>query len=259
MEQQLFQDLSAKDYNSFDQHLGQAIKDLEKTSATLDPKEKVKQVEALNRIFNQGRKFLPTHTQQQHQNALQKLLGTPSSKASKFSFNAKLKPAKVQQAQQQSQAEAAPDMKWTIENLTNEIKEITCDGSMVALNNLENCRIIIVNDAPSINLNNMKNCVFIAESVAGSSYITNCHNCRFVIRCHQLRIHLTTETDFYIDLPSNPIIEKCEKVRFAPINAEPATESWSNVQDFSDPTKILTEPNWSIIPEEMRKIPKFNE
>jgi len=98
-------------------------------------------------------------------------------------------------------------------------------------------------------------------------FIENCTNCCFGLASQQIRIHTSTNCDFYLRVKSNPIIEDSNTVRFAPYNfsyngildqlketaLDQETEKWANVEDFNW-LKLQRSPNWSIVPENERKI-----
>lgn len=100
----------------------------------------------------------------------------------------------------------------------------------------------------------------------------------FSMLTQQLRIHASTQCDFYVAVRSKPIIEQCSQVRFAPYSFNFPSKGehwevrdfldklttqnmkfkdehqnlWSQVEDF-DWLKSTQSPNWTIIPEVQRE------
>jgi hypothetical protein len=99
--------------------------------------------------------------------------------------------------------------------------------------------------------------------ISGAAHITNCHDSEISLACHQLRIHETTNTKFFVHVGSNPIVENVSAAGFAPYNVEfPGIEQlmtaagltsknlWENVQDFKW-HKAERSPNWYVITDEI--------
>lgn len=57
--------------------------------------------------------------------------------------------------------------------------------------------------------------MIICGPISGSAFVDNLKNVKLIIACHQLRIHETHESEFYIHLGSRAIIENCSNVKFA--------------------------------------------
>ena len=55
-----------------------------------------------------------------------------------------------------------------------------------------------------------------ALPVKGSIYVTQCEGCTLYLGSRQLRMHTSTNVDFYVHTSSHPIIEHCTGLRFAP-------------------------------------------
>ena len=70
----------------------------------------------------------------------------------------------------------------------------------------------------SIFLRRLTNCKVLIKPVDGSVFVQDCKDCVFVAAARQFRIHDTTSTSFYIYCSSEPIIEACSSVGFAPYN-----------------------------------------
>ncbi|KAG0371522.1 hypothetical protein BGX24_001550 [Mortierella sp. AD032] len=88
----------------------------------------------------------------------------------------------------------------------------------VALTNLTDCTINLVHTLPlgAIHIKNLKRCVLVIPPVSGSILLHDCEGCTLVGACHQSRMHTSTNMDIYLHVTSEPIIEDCTDMRFAP-------------------------------------------
>ncbi|OHT14763.1 hypothetical protein TRFO_03040 [Tritrichomonas foetus] len=236
--------------------------ELQKGPVNNETKEKQKsELDALSDALRKGGKQIPPFYQAKFQRALdelQKKFSNAPKPAFSFSFSKQMKPASETVAKQPTKEEEkdiVPETEWTLHDLKDQKIKHICDGKHVSINKFENCTLYIENETPSISFNNAKNCTFIVPTVTGSAHITGCESCTFAFCIKQLRIHQTSKTDFYISVASDPIIEKCTEMRFAPLKNENCGP-WDHVKDFDHP-ETYTSPNWSIIPESERKIPVF--
>ncbi|OHS95628.1 tubulin folding cofactor C [Tritrichomonas foetus] len=237
--------------------------ELQKGPVNNETKEKQKnELDVLSDALRKGGKQIPPFYQAKFQRALdelQKKFSNAPKPAFSFSFSKQMKPASetvtkpVQKDDENDQN--IPETDWTLHDLKDQKIKHQCDGKHISINQFENCTLLIENEVPSISFNNAKNCIFIVPIVTGSAHITKCESCTFVFSIKQLRIHQTSKTDFYISIASDPIIEKCTEMRFAPLKGD-ESGPWDKVKDFDHP-ETYTSPNWSIIPESERKIPEF--
>ncbi|TPX72740.1 hypothetical protein SpCBS45565_g00175 [Spizellomyces sp. 'palustris'] len=87
--------------------------------------------------------------------------------------------------------------------------------------NLDRCVIsMLTTPVAALHAKKLRNCLVIAGPIAGSVLLENCENCVFVLACRQFRMHNTMRADVFLHIPSHPIIEDCDKIRFAPYPAE---------------------------------------
>ncbi|KAF9450024.1 hypothetical protein P691DRAFT_811265 [Macrolepiota fuliginosa MF-IS2] len=121
-------------------------------------------------------------------------------------------------------------------------------------------------DISSIHIRGITDSLLLLPMINGSVLIHDLSRCVIVIGCHQFRMHTSTKVDAFLSLSSNPVIEDCHDVRFAPYPAllrpeQPGAESVSNeyprgefradesiktflvVQDFSH-IRNTPSPNW---------------
>ncbi|GFR84731.1 tubulin-specific chaperone C-like [Elysia marginata] len=145
----------------------------------------------------------------------------------------------------------------TLQKNANEINQ-----KDIALVNLSNCSVLLYGAPSAIHINKLNRCTIFCGPVPGSIFIRECIECTFVLACQQLRIHSTTNSEFYIHVTSKAIIEDCNKVKFAPYNWKYETleedyaatglskqrNNWDRVDDFNWLAADVHSPNWSIIP-----------
>lgn len=138
------------------------------------------------------------------------------------------------------------------------------DGDF-ALSDLVNCKIYLRGRLRALFIHRVKGCQVFAGPVMGSVLIESAENCVFMLASHQIRIHQTTNTDFYLRVRSRPIVEYTNRVRFAPYalfyrgieeelqqsDLKDETGMWSNVDDFRW-LRAVSSPNWSVLPEDDR-------
>ena len=133
-------------------------------------------------------------------------------------------------------------------------------------------QVLLLSPCKSLWIRNLKNCEVFSLPVGGSIYVTACDTCVLYLGSRQLRMHTSKHVDFYIHTSSHPIIEHCERLRFAPYptaqlppklvssafgeaGLNPEANQWELVDDF-DWLKATASPNWSVLPAEERAAPK---
>jgi hypothetical protein len=86
-------------------------------------------------------------------------------------------------------------------------------------------------------------------------------NATYIIKGHQLRIHESFYSQFYVHLGSRAIIENCNNVEFAPYawsypglandfvqsGHNPDQSNWSCIDDFNFLKQTEKSPNWSFL------------
>jgi hypothetical protein len=148
-------------------------------------------------------------------------------------------------------------------------KSIEINGKDVAIVNIKNSTIQLCGNPTVIHVNNVENSFILSGTVTGSVFINNCQNCQVVVPCHQLRIHETLNTHFYINVASRAIIENCKNVQFAPYNWSYPIENsikklddpletspivnWQSIDDFNWLNQNEKSPNWCFLDESQRK------
>ncbi|EGG24289.1 hypothetical protein DFA_06439 [Cavenderia fasciculata] len=115
----------------------------------------------------------------------------------------------------------------------------------------------------SLQIDQIKNSkIIIYGIVDGSVFIDHANDSIFVISSRQIRIHNCHNCQFYIHTKSNPIIETCKSVSFAPYpftnnnnNNNDTTannDNWKHVNDFDWLQTNIPSPNWNIIDQNNR-------
>ncbi|KAL0490964.1 tubulin-specific chaperone C [Acrasis kona] len=136
----------------------------------------------------------------------------------------------------------------------------------IIISNCENAKIQFCCVSGAAYLKSLKNCTVLMGPISGSAFLQNCTNCTIVLASRQARIHTSTNCDFYLYTRSDPIIEHCSDVKFAPYDFDyenvdqhfkmaqfdrSKNEEWYKVKDFNW-LKQEQSPNWSIMPESDR-------
>lgn len=143
------------------------------------------------------------------------------------------------------------------------------EGKDVEICDLRDCRVEMAGQPNVFHIRGLANCTVLVGPVSRSLLISDCSQCRFWIACQQLRVHTTTETDFYLHVTSKAIIEDCSAMRFAPYNwkypnldddytasgLDRSRNSWDAVDDFKWLNPNAPSPNWSVLPEADRAAP----
>lgn len=131
-----------------------------------------------------------------------------------------------------------------------------------ALSHLEDCSIYLTGVLRALYIDHMKNCRVFSGPVTGAVHIEQVSDSVLVLASHQIRIHHTSQTDFYLRVRSRPIVEHTSRIRFAPyiFNYDGLSEQlegagllkdsgdWANVDDFRW-LRATRSPNWSILAE----------
>lgn len=142
-------------------------------------------------------------------------------------------------------------------------------GKDVEISGLKGCRVELAGQPNAFHIRGLVDCTVLIGPVSRSLLISDCSKCRFWIACQQLRVHTTTDTDFYLHVTSKAIIEDCSNVRFAPytwnypgIDADYAASGlnrsrneWNHVDDFKWLNPNAPSPNWRVLAEDERVAP----
>ncbi|CAE7228911.1 unnamed protein product [Rhizoctonia solani] len=135
---------------------------------------------------------------------------------------------------------------------------------VITIGELSDCFVDLVSGiSPNVNalhVQGLKRTVLYAGKIQGSVLLHDCVQCTIIVSTHQFRMHTSNTTDVYLDVSSNPVIEKCGDIRFGSYPssggtataAEPSRPEMSGnglpyvVQDF-DWMGATPSPHWSVI------------
>lgn len=138
----------------------------------------------------------------------------------------------------------------------------------VVLQNLTGCTVKLMGSPGTLHMSNMQGCTILSGPIVRSVLIENCKNCKFVLPCQQLRVHSSSQCDFYLHVTSRAIIEDTVSVRVAPYNWtydeidkqfsllgwDLTKNHWDSMDDFNWLASDKPSPNWCILPESDREI-----
>ena len=130
----------------------------------------------------------------------------------------------------------------------------------IGIMNTKNCIIKLFGNPSVVHINNIENTVILCGPLSGTAFVNKCKNSKLTLACHQLRIHDSIDTDFYINVSSRTIIENCKSVRFAPYswsyrnmkNQVEIGDNWKMIDDFNWLVLNQKSPNWEFIEENER-------
>ncbi|XP_034050090.1 tubulin-specific chaperone C [Thalassophryne amazonica] len=246
--------------------------------------------EQLQKFLKDSSGFLKNYELQQAQDAFRKLQSSLEETREevlpkkKFAFKARSKTSEPTPQQTPGSDEAAADDVGgtqvdgavTVEqcgfsNMENAFLTKTAEEIQkqdVLLTHLTNCRVRLKGCPSTLHLKDIDGCEILCGPVSSSVFVDRCQNSMLALACQQLRTHNTTDTQVYLHVTSRAIIENCRGVGFAPFSwSYPTLEedfrlssldrgrnNWNTVDDFNWLAVGTPSPNWSVIPEEDRKI-----
>eukprot|EP00898_Chlorokybus_atmophyticus_P008004 jgi/Chlat1/8204/Chrsp76S07641 len=138
-------------------------------------------------------------------------------------------------------------------------------GQDLTLSNLTDCTVYVCGQLAALFINKLTNCRVYCGPVSGAVLIEDVTDSVLVLASHQIRIHNTSWSDFYLRVRSRPIVEHTCAVRFAPYvyqyegvesdlaaaQLDGENELWQQVDDFRW-LRAMQSPNWEVLPEEER-------
>ena len=136
----------------------------------------------------------------------------------------------------------------------------------VVLSSLNRCRVVIQGSPSTVHVTAVRDCIILCGPTSGSVFIDDCQQSVVVVACHQLRVHRTSDTNFYLHVTSRAIIEDCSSVQFAPYNwtythldedfrkagLDRTRNNWNAVDDFNWLAADKQSPNWSVMDKDAR-------
>lgn len=136
----------------------------------------------------------------------------------------------------------------------------------VVLSSLTGCRVLIQGSPSTVHVTSVQDCIILCGPTSGSVFVDDCLKSTIVVACHQLRVHRTSNTSFYLRVTSRAIIEDCSSVQFAPYNwmyagldedfrkagLDQQRNNWNAVDDFNWLAADKQSPNWSVMDKDTR-------
>lgn len=251
----------------------------------------VGKVQRLEEVFNEAHQILAPYDIQKYQASLKQLLAEIATRReelaprSKFSFTRK-KPAKKAESKAATggyNSAPAEELQVATEKRPGEIvkgfrnavvarRRGEVAGKDVTLEDLEGCEVFLLDRLGAVHCHNLRKCVLWVGPVSSSMLLYDCHECVISVGMKQMRIHDGSDLCFYLHTMSNPVVERCKRVLFAPydlwyegfeedwaqaaIGSQPGTEGasemWCKVQDFNW-HKRQASPHWKVFPEGERR------
>jgi hypothetical protein len=264
----------------FDMTFAEKIKKIKDSIVQLTPEnvntqaeELKKQVSECSDYLNQSVHFLNSYTILQGQLKMNSLLEEISLAQStlaprkKFAFSKRTVKKETQVESHVQNKEITMLLEGIQDQVNGDFRREDAELSQYncfQLKNLTNCRVLLLGRLKAVHMLNLKACEIFIGPVAGAAHITECVDCKIYVAAHQIRIHQSLNTDFYIFVATNPIVESVKNVKFAPYGLEyfgienhmslsglVGVNKWDQVQDFKW-LKQERSPNWDILPEDIR-------
>ncbi|XP_021572286.1 tubulin-specific chaperone C isoform X2 [Carlito syrichta] len=156
-------------------------------------------------------------------------------------------------------------------NLESQVLEKRADELYqrdVLLTDLSDCTIKLYGNPNTLRLTKARRCKLLCGPVSTSVFLEDCSDCVLAVACQQLRIHSTKDTRVFLQVISRAIVEDSNGIQFAPYTwsypgidkdfegsgLDRSKNNWNDVDDFNWLARDEASPNWSILPEEERKI-----
>jgi tubulin-specific chaperone C len=126
---------------------------------------------------------------------------------------------------------------------------------------LQDCTVLLHGPMQALHLHKLKNCLIQAGPVGGAIIGEEIDDCTLMVATHQLRLHHTRSTHVHVFCGSQPIIEHCTDVAFAPLLNLPyagfsdslrssslfkGENKWRQVLDFQCPGQTASR-NWHVL------------
>ena len=84
------------------------------------------------------------------------------------------------------------------------------------LENLTDCTVVLPFAVKCIYMRQVTGCKIYVGANSGATFVDFATNTKIFIQSHQIRIHNSKHTNFYLTAKSNPIIEHCTEMGFGP-------------------------------------------
>jgi len=264
----------AEDQQRFDAAFKARIESITSQVQALDAQDVLARCEALRTdtltalgTLNAAAHFLHPHTIKQCREAIQQLHDNINSAQErlqprkKFAFKAKVATRKAEEAPVAPLPAFDVDFQGiadvsgqTVVKDAEELEAVSC----FQLKNLVDCTVVLPGVLQAVHILNIQRCTLYIGAVAGAVHVTHCEESSVSLSCHQLRIHQSRASVFYVDARTPPIVEDVQDLAFAPYNftypgCQPVEGNmWRQVKDFKW-LKTEHSPNWRELPLEERR------
>ncbi|CAE6438228.1 unnamed protein product [Rhizoctonia solani] len=89
---------------------------------------------------------------------------------------------------------------------------------VVTIGGLSDCFVDLASGTPptvnALHVQGLKRTVLHAGKIQGSVLLHDCIECTIIVSTHQFRMHTSNATNVFLEVLSNPVIEKCSDIRF---------------------------------------------
>jgi len=129
---------------------------------------------------------------------------------------------------------------------------------------LTRCVVLLLDVTRALRIDRCVDCAILCGPSAGSVLLHNCTGCVFMLAAHQIRIHDSNQCTYYLHVRTQPIIEGCTAVSFAPYGLTyagagdaiaaaglwplPSSLQWRAVNDFKWLATGVASPHWRVLP-----------
>ncbi|XP_010615932.1 tubulin-specific chaperone C [Fukomys damarensis] len=243
---------------------------LEGESSAERLEEAAARLQGLQKLLNDGVRFLAAYDLRQGQEALTQLQASLAERRQelqpkkRFAFKARKKdsasvprggaaadaPATegIAAPSLPSKAEGALGLSWAcgFSHRDSQVLEMSADELSqrdVLLSELSGCTVRLYGNPNTLRLARARGCKVLCGPVTTSVFLEDCSGCVLAVACQQLRVHTTRDTRIFLQVTSRAIVEDCGGIRFAPY-------SWSYEgidRDFEASGLDRSKNNWSDV------------
>ncbi|KAL9590511.1 MAG: hypothetical protein Q9203_000688 [Teloschistes exilis] len=155
--------------------------------------------------------------------------------------------------------EKAPTPYASLYNVLRTDRNLETADRGVSIANCSRSIVRYLTPSVALTITEVDHSLIVAGPINGAAHITGLNNSTIAVSCRQLRMHHCLNSIVYVRCGSNPVIEHCSGMRFAPLPDDVAVapltgvgpEWWSLINDFNW-LKGGQSPNWSILGPEDR-------
>ncbi|XP_004846621.1 tubulin-specific chaperone C [Heterocephalus glaber] len=232
--------------------------------------EAAARLQGLQKLLNDGVRFLAAYDLRQGQEALTQLQAALAERRQelqpkkRFAFKARRKDAAsvsgggaaanappaegVAGPSPPSKAGGAPALSWAcgFSHRDSQVLEMRADELRqrdVLLSELSSCTVRLYGNPNTVRLARARGCKVLCGPVSTSVFLEDCSDCVLAVACQQLRVHTTRDTRIFLQVTSRAIVEDCGGIRFAPY-----TWSYEDIdKDFEGSGLDRSKNNWSDV------------